>query len=151
MCDQGGIWAPGECEARPVAPILAAMPRPRSLPRILALGAVIQLGWSFPAHADSGPEWGRLLACFNSNLATLIRSNETIESIYKATRAICEDQVEDALGKTFKEVAAESDGPKTRADYNEMTTYFRKRLDRTLFAYAVKFKAVGGPTTLQTE
>jgi hypothetical protein len=104
---------------------------------------------SFGAHAEETPEWDRVKACFDINLTTLLRSNEPIKTVFMAARAICDDAIDDALKQTFASIEASGSGPKTPSDYAVMVSYFRKRLDAALFAYAVKFKAVGGPTTLQ--
>jgi hypothetical protein len=101
------------------------------------------------AHAEDTPEWERVKACIDSNLTTLLRSNEPIETVFRAARAICADTIDDALKQTFVNIRASGSGPKTPSEDAAMVWYFRKRLDAALFAYSVKFKAVGGPTTLQ--
>jgi hypothetical protein len=101
------------------------------------------------AHARDSPVWDRVKACFDSNLPTLLQSGEPIETVFKAVRAICDDAIDDALNQTFLDIRASGSDPKTPSEDAAMVWYFRKRLDAALFAYAVKFEAVGGPTTLQ--
>lgn len=99
-------------------------------------------------RAAEGPEWDRLLACFNRNLATLVKSAEPIEVVYRGVRTICEDDLADAQAKMIRDVRADPTGPKTAREDAMMVDYMTKRLDRALLAYAIKFKAVGGPTSL---
>ena len=98
--------------------------------------------------AGSGPEWDRLLACFNRNLATLVKSGEPIEVVFRGVRAICEDDIADSRAKMILDIRSDPSGPKTPRDDAQMVVYMTSRLDRALLAYAIKFKAVGGPTTL---
>jgi hypothetical protein len=113
---------------------------------------VAMLAWvlaSGEAQARDTPEWDRVKACFDNNLVVLIRSNEPIEAVFRAVRAICQDPIDDALKETFASIAASESDPKTPVEFAAMRDHFNKRVDTALFAYAVKFKAVGGPTTLQ--
>ena len=102
-----------------------------------------------PANsAGSGPEWDRLFACLNRNLTTLVKSGEPIEVVYRGVRTICEDDLADAQAKMVRDLRADPDGPKTPRDEAQAISYLTSRLDRALLAYAIKFKAVGGPTSL---
>ncbi len=117
--------------------------------RIAGLVVLILALAVFGAHAEDTPEWDRVKVCFDTNLSALLRSAESLETVFRATRTICQDTIEDALDQTFASIRASGSGPKTPSEDAAMVMYFRKRLDAALFAYAVKFKAVGGPTTLQ--
>jgi hypothetical protein len=103
---------------------------------------------SFCAHAGDTPEWDRLKSCFDTNLATLLRSNEQIDAVFRAARAICDDAIDDALEQGFAKIRGSSDPPENPYEEAMMVRFIRTKIERVLFAYAVKFKAVGGPTTL---
>jgi hypothetical protein len=103
---------------------------------------------SFCAHAGNTPEWDRLKSCFVINLAILFRSNKQVDAVFRAARAICDDAIDDALEQGFAKIRASSDPPDNRYEEAMMVRFILRKIERVLFAYAVKFKAVGGPTTL---
>jgi hypothetical protein len=104
---------------------------------------------SFGTYAEDTPEWDRVKTCLDLNLAVLIRSNEPIDTIFRAARAICHDEIDNAVKQTLANIPAAESGPKIPSDVGTTAAFFNQRVDSALFAYAVKFKAVGGPTTLK--
>ena len=79
----------------------------------------------------------------------LFKSDASVQDVYKAVRAICEDDIDAALDDVFRSMKSDQDGPKNRVQVRQLETYFRERLERNLFAYTVKYKAVGGPASIK--
>ena len=128
--------------------------RPRGkrsfLIKMVLLACVLGVAATTAHAAEDTPEWDRLKICFDKNLAVLIRSSEPIDSVLKAVHTICQSEIDEALQKASAEIKIGSEPfLKTPSDVRAFMAFITSQVDKTLFAYAVKFKAVGGPTTLQ--
>jgi len=59
------------------------------------------------ARAEDAPEWNRVKLCFDTNLKTFMASNKPANTVFRATRTICDSEVIDAEKLTFRLIASE--------------------------------------------
>ncbi|WP_156453750.1 hypothetical protein [Methylobacterium sp. CCH5-D2] len=88
-----------------------------------------------------------LFSCVNKNLGDLIPSGEPIKTINEAVLEICESEFDRALNEMTRAALKDPERPPHLTE-RQVYAFFNEKMRKMLLAYAIKFKATGGPTSL---
>lgn len=110
----------------------------------------------FLVSASTSPQAGtradtklqQLKGCLDTNLAQFLPSGDSAEVLSKAALGICGDIIDDVVEIAIAEIRQEHQDEFTKADAEYGRAYLTKKINGLVYTYTVKFKAVGGPTTL---
>lgn len=90
----------------------------------------------------------QLKGCLDTNLTQFLPSGDNADVLSKAALGICGDIIDDAVEAAIADVKQEAGADFQPSDTEYARSYLTKKIHGLVYTYTVKFKAVGGPTTL---
>ncbi|SDO44383.1 hypothetical protein SAMN05216360_1235 [Methylobacterium phyllostachyos] len=115
-----------------------------------ALAAALPVCTGVTARADTlaDSKLRQLKGCLDTNLKQFLPSGDSADILSKAALGICGDIVEEVVEAAIVDIKREAGTDFRPSDANYAQSYLTKKINGLIYTYTVKFKAVGGPTTL---